>query len=103
VRKRSKDTEHDEAALKSRFGSIVRALRQRLAVSQEELAWRAEMHRTYLADIERGKRNISLSSIVKLVRALGVTLPEFFQGFEESPDEAAPSATPKVARKKPTH
>jgi len=59
------------------------------------------MHRTYLADIERGKRNISLSSIVKLVRALGVTLPEFFQALEEPPDETVAPA--KVARKKTVH
>lgn len=95
-----------DAALKSRFGVVVKTHRQRLGISQEELAWRAEMHRTYLADIERGKRNISLCSIVRLVNALGVTLAEFFFNFEEffqSPVETPPAgkaknggATPRV-------
>lgn len=76
-------------------------------MSQEELAWRADIHRTYLADIERGQRNISLSRIVKLVRALGVSLAEFFHAFEEyfqSPIESpwpakAGAHRPKAARK----
>jgi transcriptional regulator with XRE-family HTH domain len=108
VRKRPNKQRHDEDALKLRFGAIVRTLRQRLGVSQEELAWRADLHRTYLADVERGQRNISLSSIVKVVRALGVSLAEFFHAFEEyfqSPVEtppalkANPTTRPKAARK----
>jgi transcriptional regulator with XRE-family HTH domain len=87
-----------DTALKSRFGVVVKTHRQRLGISQEELAWRAEMHRTYLADIERGKRNISLCSIVRLVNALGVTLAEFFFNFEEffqSPVETPPAGKVK--------
>jgi transcriptional regulator with XRE-family HTH domain len=60
----------------------VRRYRQRLAISQEELAWRAEMHRTYLADVERGARNLSLSSMARLVTGIGVPLSEFFASLE---------------------
>ena len=109
MRKRPETQRHDDA-LKSRFGAIVRAFRRRLGVSQEELAWRADVHRTYLADIERGQRNISLTSIVKIVRALGVSHAEFFGTFEEQLDPAGESAQlgnanshatprPRVARK----
>jgi two-component system, response regulator len=55
------------------FGASVRSLRFRLGLSQEELAERADMHRTYIAGIERGGRNVTLKSIDRLARALGVT------------------------------
>ena len=56
-----------------RFGASVRSLRRGLGISQEELAGRAELHRTYIAGIEGGARNITLRSIDKLARALGVS------------------------------
>lgn len=68
--------------LTQRFGATVRRYRQRLGLSQEELAWRAEMHRTYLADVERGARNLSLSSMARLVGAIGVPLSSFFGTLE---------------------
>jgi transcriptional regulator with XRE-family HTH domain len=53
-----------------------------MAISQEELAWRSDMHRTYLADVERGVRNLSLSSMARLIRGIGVPMSEFFETFE---------------------
>jgi CheY-like chemotaxis protein len=64
--------------IKSRFGTSVRARRKRLAISQEELAGRAGLHRTYVADIERGARNLSLANIEKLAKALGISIPTLF-------------------------
>jgi transcriptional regulator with XRE-family HTH domain len=55
-----------------RFGNRVRAERERLGVSQEELADRAGMHRTYLGGVERGERNIGLLNLLRIARALGV-------------------------------
>ena len=46
--------------------------RLRLGVSQEKLAELADLHRTYVADIERGNRNVGLVNIVRLADALGV-------------------------------
>lgn len=87
----------DEVALKRRFGATVRKYRQRLAVSQEELAWRADMHRTYLADVERGVRNLSLSSIARLVGAIDVSLSSFFATLESLDLSAAKPG--RVAKK----
>ena len=56
-----------------RFGASVRSLRHRLGISQETLAERAELHRTYIAGIEGGMRNVTLKSIDKLARALQVS------------------------------
>lgn len=65
---------NESLALQARFGAAIKAHRQRLGVTQEELAWRADLHRSYLADIERGGRNVTLSSIVNLAKALQITL-----------------------------
>ena len=62
----------------TRFGATVRSLRRRLGISQEMLAHRADLHRTYVAEVESGKRNISLKNIEKLARALQVTLDALF-------------------------
>jgi two-component system response regulator len=54
----------------ARFGASVRKHRFRLGISQEELGERADLHRTYIAGIERGGRNITLKNVEKLARAL---------------------------------
>jgi len=72
--------------IKSRFGTAVRTERKRLGISQEELAGRAGLHRTYVADIERGARNLSLANIEKLAKALGTSIPAL---FTESPTSRA--------------
>ncbi|MBI5434911.1 MAG: helix-turn-helix transcriptional regulator [Planctomycetes bacterium] len=53
------------------FGTVVRQHRERLALSQEELAFRADLHRTYISMLERGERCPSLGTLVKLAKALG--------------------------------
>jgi len=60
------------------FGKRVRELRRARALSQEELADRAGVHRTYMGGIERGERNPSLKNIAAIADALGVSLPELF-------------------------
>jgi CheY-like chemotaxis protein len=64
--------------VKKPFGTAVRKWRGRLGVSQEELAGRAGLHRTYICDIERGARNVSLESIEKLARALEISTATLF-------------------------
>lgn len=60
------------------FGDSVKVWRQQLGISQEELAERAGLHRTYISDIERGARNISLESISKLAAALDLSISSLF-------------------------
>jgi len=61
-----------------RFGQAVQRRRIELDLSQENLAERADLHRTYIADIERGVRNVSLRSFGKLGRALKVSIPDLY-------------------------
>jgi transcriptional regulator with XRE-family HTH domain len=61
------------------FGERIRALRRRSSWSQEQLAERARLHRTYVVGIELGTRNPSLKIMARLARALGVPLPSLFE------------------------
>lgn len=64
--------------VKKTFGTSVKELRKQQGISQEELAERAELHRTYVSDVERGERNPSLESITKLANALSVSVSALF-------------------------
>lgn len=55
------------------FGQKVRQIRlSKSNMSQEKLAFECDLHRTYISDIERGTRNVSLDNIEKIAKALGV-------------------------------
>lgn len=68
--------------VKERFGFAVRIRREGLGLTQEDLAHAAGIHRTYLSDVERGHRNVSLVNIEVLARALNVSMSELFQAVE---------------------
>ncbi len=58
------------------FGEKLRKIRLDLGYSQEELSFKAGLHRTYISSIERGKRNISITNIKKLADALDLKMKE---------------------------
>lgn len=66
-----------------RFGEAVRRLRTDRGISQEKLAELAEIHRTYIGDVERGRRNIALVNMTKIAKALGVPLRELVAEMEK--------------------
>jgi transcriptional regulator with XRE-family HTH domain len=68
--------------VRERFGFAVKLRREELGLTQEDLAGRAGIHRTYLSDVERGSRNLSLVNIEKLAAALGVSMSELFRRVE---------------------
>lgn len=65
-----------------RFGNNVRAQREAQELSQEQLAERADLDRTYISGIERGVRNLSLLNVVRLAKALKTTASELSSGIE---------------------
>ncbi len=65
------------------FGQSVRNKRIASGVTQETLAEKADLHRTYIADIERGVRNVSLRNIERLAVALECTIAELVSGIEK--------------------
>lgn len=66
-----------------RLGKHVRKLRVDQSISQEELAEKAGVHRTYVGMIERGEKNITVLSTLKISSALGISISNFFEGFED--------------------
>ena len=64
--------------IKILVGKRVKELRNKLGISQEELADLAGLDRTYITSVECGKRNISIVNIEKLATALKVSIKEFF-------------------------
>ena len=64
--------------LLKKFGCKVQAYRKVLGLSQEELAFRAGFHRTYIGMVERAERNITLSNIQRLAEALIIEIKDFF-------------------------
>jgi transcriptional regulator with XRE-family HTH domain len=63
-----------------RFGKRVRELRQRRGMSQETLSFEAGLDRSYIGQVERGERNISLQNVEKLALALRLKMAELFRG-----------------------
>jgi len=84
-------TRHD---VKWSFATVLRACRGRLGISQEELAGRAGLHRTYVSDIERGARNLSLESIDKLAKALGIPVSTLFSRLNDPPQSRSGTLSP---------
>ena len=61
-----------------KLGKALRLFREQLHLSQEELADISNLHRTYIGGIERGERNPSILSLMKITTRLGITLKELF-------------------------
>ena len=66
------------------FGATLRRLREERALTQEEVADRADIHWTYLSQVENGHRNPGLENVVYLAKAIGVTPAEFFTAFTKT-------------------
>lgn len=62
-----------------RFGDKVRELRKEKNLSQEELSFKANLHRTYIGMIERAEKNITLINMEKIAHALDVSLDELLK------------------------
>lgn len=65
--------------IRKSFGKRVRALRKEQGYSQEQLADKANLHRTYIGSIERGEQNISIDNIEKIAVALKTPIPLLFR------------------------
>lgn len=64
--------------IKLKVGQRIKELRKQLGLSQEKLAYEAEVDRTYVTDVENGRRNVSLEILERLIKALKVSFAQFF-------------------------
>lgn len=67
--------------IRKKVGNRIRELRQAQNISQEKLALKADIDRTYLASVEQGKRNIAIVNLEKIVMALDTTLEVFSRAY----------------------
>jgi two-component system response regulator len=79
--------------VKKRFGDTVRFWRSRRGITQEALAERADVHRTYICDLEGGTRNVSLEIIDRLAQALEIPASDLFSNRTGPATEGKTSKT----------
>lgn len=72
----------DKATLQTQFGTAVRERRQALGYSQDTFADVIDMHRAYYSAIERGERNVTLSTIARVAEGLAVSVAELMADAE---------------------
>ena len=68
--------------LSKSIGSRIRTYRMQQGLTQEQLAEKANMHNTYVGQVERGEKNLTIVSLERILNALDVSFPEFFQCME---------------------
>jgi transcriptional regulator with XRE-family HTH domain len=68
--------------IKQKLGQRIKQLRKEQDLSQEALAYKAEVDRTYVTDVENGRRNVSIEILERLIAALEVSFSEFFNSKE---------------------
>lgn len=66
-----------------KIGKTILKLRKKDNISQEKLSELADIHRTYLSDVEGGKRNLTVTVLKRLIDALSVEMSSFFKMVEE--------------------
>lgn len=69
-------------SVKEKIGQRIKELREAKEMSQKDLAYTADLDRSYIASVENGQRNISIVNIEKIAVALSVSLKEFFNDGE---------------------
>jgi transcriptional regulator with XRE-family HTH domain len=74
----------DATLLQRNLGDVIRAERLALNLSQEELAERCRVHRTYLGSVERGERNISIQNVARIANALNTRVWKLIRAAEEN-------------------
>lgn len=76
--------------LAKRFGMLIRRLRQEAGMSQEGFALRCGLHRTYMGQIERGEKTVTIETAKRLADGLGLSFSRLFSYLEtEQPQDAA--------------
>ncbi len=71
-----------ETRILRKVGLKIRRHREASGWSQEEFAFQADLHRNYVGGVERGERNISTLNLIKMAKALGVPVGDFFECLE---------------------
>ena len=76
-------TEGDIAAIRYNLGNRIRLLRNAQDLSQRDFSQMVQINRSYFADVEHGKRNVSIDNLIKISRGFGISLSELCEGVDE--------------------
>ena len=80
------------------IGERIRNFRKEKGLSQEELADIANLHATYIGQLERGEKNATLESIEKVANALEISLEDLFRSIHPNPDYQTYTLTQIISR-----
>lgn len=75
-------TEGDIAAIRYNLGNRIRLIRGEQNLTQHAFSKMVQINRSYLVDVEHGKRNVSIDNLIKIAKGLDVTLSELFEGID---------------------
>ena len=76
--------QHLNARLRKQIGERLRELRLKAGISsQESLAHKAKVHRTYVERLERGESGVTVEALAAILAPLGISLSEFFRSFKQ--------------------
>jgi transcriptional regulator with XRE-family HTH domain len=76
-------TEGDIAAIRYNLGNRIRLMRDEQDLTQHAFSKMVEINRSYLVDVEHGKRNVSIDNLCKISRGLGISLSELCEGTDD--------------------
>ncbi len=82
-RSRFRIFKHLIMSIEKKIGTRIKEIRQTKKLTQEQLAWEAEVDRTYMNHVENGRKNISVRSLEKIIKALGSDFGTFFKEFKK--------------------
>ncbi len=80
-------------AIAPRVGRVIRKYRESVGLSQEELAERSGLHRTYISLVERGRRNITVDALSQIAEALEVYASKLISDAEKEPEVSSSPGT----------
>jgi transcriptional regulator with XRE-family HTH domain len=61
------------------IANVLKKLREKKEISQEELSFQAELHRTYISQLERGLKSVTVKSLVKITKVLEIEIDDFMK------------------------
>ena len=79
----------DDETIQVRLGMRIRARREKLGLSQSELGEVSGTHRTYVNQVENGRKNVTVGTMARIASALGTTLSALTQGILDAGDDTS--------------
>lgn len=69
-------------SIEKKIGDRIKEIRLTKKLTQEQLAWEADVDRTYMNHVENGRKNISIRSLEKIIKALSISYSDFFKNIK---------------------